>query len=158
MVSLWPATLGSFVWVTLALAVASNQTFDAECYNSPLPNIPPANDTRSIPWGTPGVELANGTTCCDSIEEVRARIADTDQQILQLLGERAGYVREAGRFKSNRSSVFNQAANDVVVQRALNASKADHIPETIAVEVYNKILETMLAFEYCSYDSYHSED
>ncbi|EUC56990.1 chorismate mutase [Rhizoctonia solani AG-3 Rhs1AP] len=135
--------------------MASSQTFDAACYGSPLPTIPPANDTRSIPWGTPGVKLANGTNCCNSIEEVRTRIGAIDAQILKLLGQRqvilfyCAYV-EAGRFKSNRTLVFNQAANDVVVQRALNSSQSNHIPETITVEVYNKILKTMLAFEYCS--------
>ncbi|CAE6414469.1 unnamed protein product [Rhizoctonia solani] len=146
----WKTVFGLYVWVAPALVMASNQTFDAACYSSPLPNISPANDTRSIPWGAPGVKLTNGSDCCNSIEEVRTSIGTIDTQILKLLGERAGYVREAGRFKSNRTSVFNQVANDAVVQRALNSSKSNHIPETIAVEVYQKILETMLAFEYCS--------
>ncbi|CAE6414458.1 unnamed protein product [Rhizoctonia solani] len=155
---LWKSIFSFCVWAAPALAAASNQAFDAVCYGSPLPNIPPANDTRPIPWGTSGVQLANGTSCCDSVEEVRAGIRVVDTQILKLLGERAEYVKEAGRFKLNRTSVFNQAANDTVVQRALNLSKSDHIPETIAVEVYTKILETMLAFEYCSYDSYRHEE
>lgn len=151
-------TAFSLLTVMVTSATASNQTFDAACYDSPLPELTPANDTRSVPWGSPGVQLADGTTCCDSIEEVRTRIGEVDIQILKLLGERAGYVREAGRFKPNRASVFNQAANDVVVQRALNASETYHIPKTVAVEIYNTLLESMLAFEYCSFDSYRPGD
>ncbi|KAH7341426.1 hypothetical protein B0J17DRAFT_625943 [Rhizoctonia solani] len=157
MTSSRPTILSFLVWAALVLAAPSNQTFDAGCYAPSLSNIPSANDTRPIPWGTPGVKLKNGTSCCDSVDEVRAHIGTIDAQILKLLGKRAGYVREAGRFKPNRTAVFNQAANDVVVQRALTSSKTNHLPETIAVGVYQKILETMLAFEYCSYDSYHSE-
>lgn len=69
-------------------AAKSNQTFDTACYDYPLPELPPANDTRVIPWGSPGVRLANGTTCCESIEEVRAQIGEVDIQILKLLGKR----------------------------------------------------------------------
>ena len=87
-VSPWSAYLSFLVWVALVLAASPNQTFDAGCYASPLPNIPPANDTRPIPWGTPGLKLENGTSCCDSIEEVRAHIGTIDTQILKLLGER----------------------------------------------------------------------
>jgi hypothetical protein len=54
---------------------------------------------------------------------------------------------------SHRSSIFNQAANDVVVQRALNGNKTYHIPQMVTVAIYDTLLESMLAFECCSVSS-----
>ncbi|QRV75275.1 Conserved oligomeric complex COG6 [Ceratobasidium sp. AG-Ba] len=128
----------------------SGKNLESECYAQILPNIQPANDTRMVPWGQPSVHFKNGTTCCGTIEEVRSNIGEIDQQILRLLGERAAFVREAARFKADRSGVFDQAANDAVVQRALNGTKTYHIPVTVANSTYDALLKSMLAFEYCT--------
>ena len=42
---------------------------------------------------------------CDSIEEVRANIDRIDYQIVALLAERGGYVKQAARFKKTTDDV-----------------------------------------------------
>lgn len=88
---MWFKPLAILLGVVLPLTAAvSNQTqvFDAACYGAPLPHLRHSKDTRSVPWGSPGMQLEDGTTCCNSIDEVRSRIAGVDTQILKLLAER----------------------------------------------------------------------
>jgi hypothetical protein len=79
--------------------------FALPCYNTPIPSLPPSvsNENRTTPWGSPSFILPNGTLCCDSLTQIRDGIDDLDAQILQLLAQRAGFVREATRFKSTLS-------------------------------------------------------
>lgn len=42
---------------------------------------------------------------CGSIEEVRAEIDRIDREIVKLIGERAGYVHAAARFKTSEAAV-----------------------------------------------------
>jgi isochorismate pyruvate lyase len=42
---------------------------------------------------------------CDSLAEVRAEIDCIDEQIVRLLGRRAGYVQAAARFKTSEAAV-----------------------------------------------------
>ena len=42
---------------------------------------------------------------CNSLEEVRAEIDALDRQIVTLLAQRGGYVRQAARFKTSAADV-----------------------------------------------------
>ena len=61
--------------------------FAQACYGEPLPDLPQSKDNRTVPWSTPSI--VNGTsTCCSSLDEVRAGIDAVDAQLLQLLSQR----------------------------------------------------------------------
>ncbi|MGH8352167.1 MAG: chorismate mutase [Pseudomonas sp.] len=47
----------------------------------------------------------NRVVTCSSLEEVRTRIDRLDRQIVGLVAERGGYVRQAARFKRNADEV-----------------------------------------------------
>ena len=42
---------------------------------------------------------------CSSIDDIRAEIDHIDRQIVALIGERAGYVRAAAKFKTSAAKV-----------------------------------------------------
>ncbi|MFN2272881.1 MAG: isochorismate lyase [Anaerolineae bacterium] len=42
---------------------------------------------------------------CSSIDDIRAEIDRIDQQIVTLIGERAGYVQAAAKFKTSAADV-----------------------------------------------------
>jgi isochorismate pyruvate lyase len=42
---------------------------------------------------------------CSSIDDIRAEIDRIDRQIVALIGERAGYVQAAAKFKTNAADV-----------------------------------------------------
>jgi isochorismate pyruvate lyase len=69
---------------------------------------------------------------CASLDEVRAEIDRIDRAIITLIGERAGYVHAAARFKSSEAEV---AAPDrqasMYVARRVWAEEADLDPDVI---------------------------
>jgi len=103
--SLTPIFLLSSVTSQIPNIPGISADFALPCYNAPIPSLPPtvSNENRTTPWGSPSFILPNGTLCCDSLTQIRDGIDDLDAQILQLLAQRAGFVREATRFKSTLS-------------------------------------------------------
>ncbi|PVH89256.1 hypothetical protein DL98DRAFT_366231, partial [Cadophora sp. DSE1049] len=125
----------------------------SSCYTSPLPPLPPSASTenRTIPWGTPSFTLPNGTVCCDSLAQVRVGINEINAQLVELLAQRAAYVREATRFKGTLGTVDVPARNVEVIEGAVNASRTTNprLPETIARTVFEAIINASVPFERC---------
>ena len=96
------------ILLPVILGVGANNNASS-CYGTPLPPLPASASTenRTIPWGTPSFTLPNGTTCCDSLAQVRVGINEIDAQLVELLAQRAAYVREATRFKATLDSRFS---------------------------------------------------
>jgi isochorismate pyruvate lyase len=69
---------------------------------------------------------------CASLDEVRAEIDRIDRAIVALIGERAGYVHAAARFKSSETGVAapDRQASMYVARRAW-AEAADLDPDVI---------------------------
>lgn len=69
---------------------------------------------------------------CGSLEDVRAEIDRIDQAIIALIGERAGYVHAAARFKSSEADVAapERQASMLVARRSW-AEQADVDPDVI---------------------------
>ncbi|EAU83997.2 hypothetical protein CC1G_11435 [Coprinopsis cinerea okayama7 len=154
----------NLVWLATALVVSAssaqcasgNEGSTTPCYLEPLLGLPPSPDSRIIPWGSPGI--VNGTsTCCTSLDEVRAGIDNVDQQLLKLLSQRAALVKEATRFKSTRDKVNDPTRNAQVIERAINNSVNVHLPQVIADSVYTAIINSSVQFELCVFDSFGIE-
>ncbi|OBZ73650.1 hypothetical protein A0H81_06273 [Grifola frondosa] len=124
------------------------------CYNTSLPDIPPSTDNRTIPWGSPSIIFDDGSTCCDSLDEVRAGIDEIAPQLLQLLGMRAAYVREATRFKATRDTVDVPARDAQVIQDAVDQAPNFKLPQTIAQAVFEAIINSSVPFEECVFDEF----
>ncbi|KAL0952934.1 hypothetical protein HGRIS_007147 [Hohenbuehelia grisea] len=138
-------------FVIIAAAIAASvevQDFASACYNTTLPAIPPSIANRTIPWGKPSFEV-NGTTCCSSLDEVRAGIDALDTQLLDILSQRAAYVREATRFKATRDSVDVPARDEQVINDAVADAPKFNLPQTIARAVFTAIIESGVGFEQC---------
>jgi hypothetical protein len=65
------------------------------------PNLPLVISIENliIPWGSLSFTLDNRILCCNSLTQARDGIDAVDAQILQLLTQRSGSVREATSFK-----------------------------------------------------------
>lgn len=95
-------SLTTFLVLVFSSLASSSNANSSSCYSSTLPELPPSvsSDNRTIPWGAPAFTLPNGTLCCDSLAQIRVGIDAVDTQLLELLAQRAAYVREATRFKA----------------------------------------------------------
>ncbi|KAG2353168.1 hypothetical protein BDR07DRAFT_736580 [Suillus spraguei] len=138
----------------IGLAVASSSDLSDKCYDIPLPSIPPSTANRTVPWGEPTIHYANGTTCCTSLDEVRTQLNTIDAQLLQLLSTRAQYVGEATRFKSTLADVNVPSRNEQVIKGAVDAAPSVHLPQIIAKDVYEGIINSSVVFEECIFNAY----
>ncbi|KAF8803374.1 hypothetical protein BYT27DRAFT_7195690 [Phlegmacium glaucopus] len=147
--------LTAFISPVFAASEKPSPDFAQACYGEPLPDVPLSKDNRTVPWATPSI--VNGTsTCCSSLDEVRAGIDAVDAQLLELLSQRAGYVREATRFKVTRNTVDVPSRDQQVIDSAVTSATALHLPETIARAVFTTILNSSVAFELCVFDTFDS--
>ncbi|KGO54016.1 Chorismate mutase [Penicillium expansum] len=149
-----------FGGLTLSTAIGSAANANVNtnaCYGSNVISTP-SEDHRPVPWGTPSVHFSslNGTltTCCDSLDEIRTALDDIDDQILDLLNQRAAYVREATRFKSTRASVNVPSRNEAVLKQAEQQAVHIEVPVTIARAAIGAILNSSVPFEECIFDAY----
>lgn len=128
----------------------------AKCYTSPLPAATVNSENRTVPWGTPSYILPNGTTCCSSLDQVRAGIDAVDDALLTFLAQRAAFVREATRFKATLDSVNVPSRNQEVIDEAVAAANTTTppLPQVIAQGVFEAILNSSVPFEECVYESY----
>ncbi|KAF8964778.1 chorismate mutase [Flammula alnicola] len=152
--------LSSFLVLALALPQVLSgrpnptKDFAEACYGEPLPDIPLSMDNRTIPWGAP--TIINGTsTCCSSLDQVRAGIDAIDSQILELLSQRAAFVREATRFKATHDTVDVPSRDQQVIDEAVANATGVHLPQTIARAVFTAIINASVPFELCVFDSFH---
>lgn len=61
---------------------------------------------------------------CKSLEEVRANIDRIDDNMIKLIGERADYVRQAAKFKTNTDGVKAPDRVEAVIRKVRsNAEK-----------------------------------
>jgi len=76
----------------LLTSASTSSSMAASCYKPTLPSVPPSTDHRHVPWGSPSVHFSslNGTltTCCDSLDDIRAALDDIDDRLLNLLNQR----------------------------------------------------------------------
>lgn len=93
--------------------------------------------------------MNGSTTCCSSLDEVRAGIDVVDAQLLSLLAQRAAFVREATRFKSTHDTVDVPSRDQQVIDNAMANATAFHLPQTIAKAVFTAIINTSVPFELC---------
>lgn len=148
-----------FLGSTVVKALYNNTTslvdLAAQCYSSPFLSISPnvTNITRSIPWGAPSFVLPN-TLCCASLDQVRAGIDAIDTQILGLLAQRAGYVREATRFKATLDSVDVAERDQQVIDGAVEDGKVIGVPVVLSKSVFEGVIEGGVGFERCVWGSF----
>ncbi|KAF9564080.1 hypothetical protein CPC08DRAFT_760470 [Agrocybe pediades] len=153
------------VFVTLALGLSQpswgldslkpSKDFAQACYGEPLPEIPASTDNRTIPWGTPSI-ISGNSTCCSSLDDVRAGIDTIDAQLLELLSQRVAFVREATRFKAMHGLVDVPSRDEQVIEGAVANATAVHLPQTVARAVFTSIINSSVPFELCVFDSFHT--
>lgn len=72
----------------IGASASQGQSVTDLCYYIPLPDIPVSDANRTVPWGEPTIQYANGTTCCSSLDQVRTALDGIDAQLLRLLSTR----------------------------------------------------------------------
>ena len=84
---------------------------------------------------------------CVSLDEVRAEIDRIDRGIVELIGERAGYVHAAARFKTSEAAVAAPERQHAMLRdRRAWAEEADLDPDVIE-EIYRSLVAYFIVRE-----------
>jgi isochorismate pyruvate lyase len=84
---------------------------------------------------------------CKSIEDVRAHIDRIDRQMVALLAERGGYVKQAARFKKNTDDVKAPQRVEQVIAKVTALSKDLGANSDVTEQVYRAMISAFINSE-----------
>ena len=77
---------------------------------------------------------------CESLSEVRENIDRIDNEIIKLIAERGGFVRQAAAFKKNEDGVRDSGRVEAVIAKARDkAAKYGAEPDVVETVYINMI-------------------
>ncbi len=85
--------------------------------------------------------------------EVRAGVDATDRELVALLARRFGYMDAAARIKPDRSLVRDEVRKAVVIANAAAAARAANLPEGLAEQLWETLVEASIAYELEAFDA-----
>ena len=90
---------------------------------------------------------------CTTMLEVRAGVDDVDRRLIALLRRRFGYMDAAARIKPERSHVRDEARKAQVIANARAAAEAVGMPADAIAELWDRLVETSIAYEFEKFDA-----
>lgn len=87
------------------------------------------------------------TNPCASLEQVRAHIDRLDHQIVALLAERGGYVRQAARFKKTPEEVRAPQRVEQVIIKVTDLADQLGASPVVVERVYRAMISAFIAEE-----------
>lgn len=82
-----------------------------------------------------------------SLEEIRRNIDFIDQQIVQLLGERHFYVKQAAKFKTSTDGVKAPARVEAIIEKVRNVAMQNDIDADIIESIYRTMIDCFINSE-----------
>ena len=90
---------------------------------------------------------------CLTMAEVRHGVDRLDEEIVALLAERFRYMEAAARIKPTRAAVRDEARKAQVIANVRAAAAAAGVPEGLAAELWERLVEGSIAYELEHWDA-----
>jgi isochorismate pyruvate lyase len=90
---------------------------------------------------------------CRGMAEVRHGVDRLDEAIVALLAERFRYMDAAARIKSERGHVRDEARKAQVLDNVTHRAEAEGAPVTSVADVYERLIEASIAYEFVRFDA-----
>jgi isochorismate pyruvate lyase len=84
--------------------------------------------------------------------EVRSGVDELDDKIVSLLGLRFRYMEAAARIKQSRTEVRDEERKAAVIARVRNSARECAVPEELAAQLYDMLIEGSIAYELERFD------
>ncbi len=94
---------------------------------------------------------------CQTMAEVRAGVDALDRDLVALLARRFGYMNAAARIKPARSHVRDEARKAQVIANASTAAAAAGLPDGLAEDLWEALVESSIAHELGVWDSLRAD-
>ena len=83
---------------------------------------------------------------CRNLGEVRENIDRLDRQIVPLLAERAGYVRQAAGFKDTKAAVVDPARIETIVLKVRHMAVEEGCDPDVIERIYRSMIVAVFIF------------
>lgn len=93
---------------------------------------------------------------CETMTEVRAGVDAVDRALMELIDRRFGYMRAAARIKPDRSTVRDEARKAAVIAAARADAAARALPAEALAAIWERLVETSIAYELVEWDRVRS--
>lgn len=84
---------------------------------------------------------------CTSLEEVRAQIDQLDDQIVELIAERNGYVKQAANFKHSVEEIKANERMEAVMDRVRLRAMEFGVSPNLLTKLYTIMIDAMVEAE-----------
>jgi isochorismate pyruvate lyase len=89
---------------------------------------------------------------CTTMAEVREGVDAVDRALVALLARRFGYMNAAARIKPERGQVRDEVRKAQVIANARANARAAGIPEAAVAELWDRLVEASIAYEFDAFD------
>lgn len=90
---------------------------------------------------------------CATMAEVRRGVDALDREIVNRLAERFRYMDAAARIKPEREAVRDEARKAEVLRNVSAHAREDGAPEAAIAELYDRLIEASIAYEFDRFDA-----
>ena len=91
-------------------------------------------------------------TDCKTLADVRSEIDRIDKALVQLLAERATYVRRAGELKATREAVVDPKRIEEIIAEVRRLSNDLGMEADVAEAVFRALIDRFIEFEHPVFD------
>ncbi len=84
---------------------------------------------------------------CSSIEEVRENIDSIDKQIVSLIAQRGGFVKQAAKFKNSTQDVKAPARVEQVIAKVVSLADEFNCDKVVVEKVYRAMIDAFINSE-----------
>lgn len=89
---------------------------------------------------------------CLDMTDVRLGVDTTDQQIMDLLDRRFGYMRAAARIKQERGAVRDEDRKAAVIDAVRQRAVRGNLPADEIAALWERLVEASIAYELVEWD------
>lgn len=94
---------------------------------------------------------------CMTMAEVRDGVDALDREIVGLLAERFRYMDAAARIKPAREAVRDEPRKAEVLRNISAHAREEGAPEAAIAELYDRLVEASIAYEFDRFDDLRTE-
>jgi len=84
---------------------------------------------------------------CQSLDEVRVKIDSLDDKIVELIGQRNHYIKQAAKFKNTTEEVKAPARIDEIIARVRHQALTMGMSANMLEEIYTIMIDEMVETE-----------
>jgi len=88
-----------------------------------------------------------------TMEDVRREIDRLDRALVRLLAERQSFIEDAGRIKTDRATIRDDARIEDVVAKVLDEARSAGLAPEIAEPIWRLLIEKSIDHEYKVFDA-----